>query len=108
MPERCHHLHSHQCIGEPLERPGSVPHRGLTQPHGNPLRVRLAVALGKWGGLACLPVQGPCNAFRDETCADMRDRLHPAVERLGDLAIQPSWPRGIRLEQDWSTAQLRR
>ena len=109
MTDRFHHLQSHQFIGEQLERPVSVPHRWLAQPHGNHLRFRLAVERGKCGWfLAFLPVQCQCKAFSDETFADMLDRLHPAVERLGDLDIQPSWPIGIRLEQDLSTAKLLR
>jgi len=53
-------------------------------------------------------MQGEVKPFRDETFADMLDRLHPAVERLGDLDVQPSRPISIRLEQDLRTAKLLR
>ena len=110
MTDRCHHLQSHQCIGEPLERPVSVPHRRLPQAQGNPRRFSLAIARGTRGRfLALLPVQGQGTPFGDATVTDLLDRLSPAVERLGDLDIRPSRRLGIRLEQDVRTAKrLRR
>ena len=109
MTDRFHHLQSHQFIGEQLERPMAVPRRRFAQPHGNQLRFRRAVELGTRGWfLALLPVQCEVKPFRDETFADILDRLHPAVERLGDLDVQPSRPISIRLEQDLRTAKLLR
>jgi hypothetical protein len=87
----------------------SVTHRQLAQPQCNQLRFGLAIKLGRRGRLLALfPVQNQLEAFGDQTFAKILDRLHAAVEGLGDLDIRPSRPIGIRLEQDLSTAKFPR
>ena len=109
MTDRIDHFQGHHFVGEQLQRPVSVTRRRLAQPHGDQLRFGLAIELARRGRfLAFLAFQSQFKAFRDQAFAEILDRLHAAVEGLGDLDIRPSRPIGIRLEQDLSTTKLLR
>jgi hypothetical protein len=87
----------------------AVASRGLTKPHGDQLRFGLAIELaGRRRFLAFLALQSQFESFRNQAFAKILDRLHAAVERIGNPDICPSWPISIRLEQNLSATKLLR
>jgi hypothetical protein len=87
----------------------SVLRRRLTQSHGDPRRFGLAIELARRGRfLAFLAVQSELKAFGGQAFAELLDRLHAAVEGLGNFDSRPPCPIGICLEQDLSTTKLLR
>ena len=73
----------------------------LTKTHGDQLRFGFATELARRRRLlAFLTIQSPFEAFGDQAFAKILDRLHTAMEGLGDLDIQPTRPVGICLEQN--------
>ena len=109
MRDRINHLQGHQFVGEQLQGPVSVTDRRLTQAHSDQLRLGLAIELARRRRfLAFLAVQSQRKAFGDQAVAEMLDRLHAAVEGLGNLDIRPPGSIGICLEQDLSTTKLLR
>ena len=61
-----------------------------------------------WAFLAFLAVQSQRKAFGDQAFAEMLDRVHAAVEGLGNLDIRPPGPLGICLEQALRATKLLR
>jgi hypothetical protein len=85
----------------------SVTRRWFAQPHGKQLRFTLAIELGRRGRrLAFLAVQCQLKALGDQPLTEILDRLHTAIECLGDLGSWPSRPSDSRLEQDLSAASF--
>ena len=109
MTDRIDHFQGHHFVGEQVQCPVSVTRWRLTQSHGDQLRFGLAIELARRGRfLAFLAVQSQRKAFGDQAFAEILDRLHAAVEGLGNLDIRPPGSIGICLEQDLSTTKLLR
>ena len=53
-------------------------------------------------------IQSRFKAFRHQAFAQILDRLHATVVRLGNPAIGPCWTIGIRLEENLGTTHLLR
>jgi len=106
VTDRIDYLQGHQFVGEQLQGPMPITGRRLAQPHGNQLRFRLTVQLARRRRFPpLLAFQSQFKAFGDQAFPHVFDRLHPAVEGLGDPNVRPSRPVGIRLEQNLSTTK---
>jgi hypothetical protein len=109
VTDRVNHLQGHQFVGQELKRPAPITSGRLAQPQCDQLGFAHTVELRRRGRLlAFLALQSQFKAFGDQAFAETLDRLHAAVESLGDLDVWPRGPIGIRLEQDLSTAKLLR
>src|SRR5712691_7103931 len=109
VTDRIDDFQGHKCVGEPWQGPVSITRRRFPQPHGKQLRFRLAIELARRGRFpALLALQSPFKAFRNQAFAEILDRLLAAVESIGHPDIWPSWPIGIRLEQNLSATKLLR
>jgi hypothetical protein len=109
VADRIDDFQSDHFVGEQLQGPVAVAGRGLTKPHGDQLRFGLAIELaGRGRFLAFLALQSQFKAFGNQALTQIFDRLHAAVERIGNSDIGPSWAISIRLEQNLSATKLLR
>jgi hypothetical protein len=109
VADRIDDFQSDHFVGEQLQGPVAVARRGPAKPHGDQLRFGRAIELaGRGRLLAFLALQSQFKSFRNQAFAKIFDRLHAAVEGIGNPDICPSWPINIRFEQNLSATKLLR
>jgi hypothetical protein len=100
MTDRIDDFQNHQLIGKQVQRPAPVACGRLPQSQGDQFRFCLAIELGRRGRFgSLLALQCQLKTFCHQPFAEILDRLHTAVESLGNPAVSPSRPISIRFQQ---------